>query len=254
MKELIDYFNEHYTKKAECILKDAEASFMEMDDMRDIIHGGTDVSPKERTLIPYWKIDMEYPEEIYIEITAYSDGDVLNISEMAYKEINKNGTVHYIDREGGIFACKDGFIFAAEIAADRVILSIYKNYISLPKIEYPKTKKDIYRAFSFISTVSYQLYDEYLADLVSSEFDKLPIPQSIDEVNMYIDCKPRNSSVHKVTNKDNYYTLEKAIKEGKTLVYPDGWNLSWKMNEGEKCIHIERYGIFTEDGFLPELG
>ena len=253
MKELIDYFNEHYTKKTECILKDVEASFMEMDDMRDIIYGNTGVSPKEIDLIPYWKIDVEYPEEIYIELTTHSGGNVLNESMMVYKEIDENGIVYYIYRGAQVLTCKDGFIFA-EIAADRVILSMYKNYISLPKIEYPKTKKDIYRAFSFISTVSYQLGDEYLRRLVSLGFDKLPEPQSIDEVNMYIDCNSYNPSVHKVTNKDNYYTLEKAIKEGKTLVDHDRWNLLWKMNEREKRIHIERYGIFTEDGFLPELG
>lgn len=253
MKELIDYFNEHYTKKTECILKDVEASFMEMDDIRDIIHGNTDVSLKERTSMPYWKIDMEYPEEIYIEMTTYLDGSILNMSGMFYKEIDKNGIVYYFYQGDRVFACKDGFIFA-EMPVDRVILSMYKNYISLPKIEYPKTKKDIYRAFSFISTVSYQLGDEYLRRLVSLGFDKLPEPQSIDEVNMYIDCDSYNLNVHIVTDKDNYYTLEKAIKEGKTLVNYDRWNLLWKMNEREKRIHIERYGIFTEDGFLPELG
>lgn len=251
MKELIDYFNENYTKKTECILKDVEASFMEMDDMRYIIYGDASISPKEIDLIPYWKIDVEYPEEIYIELTTHSGGNVLNKSMMVYKEIDENGIVRYLYRGAQELICKDGFIFVT-IAADRVILSMYKNYISLPKLEYPKTKKDIYRAFSFILTVSQQLDDEYLRRLVFFEFDKLPISQSIDELNIYVDCDPYNSNVHIVTDKDNYYTLEEAIKEGKTLVNHDRRNLSWRMNEGEKCIYIERFGVFTEDGIFQE--
>lgn len=252
MKELIDYFNEHYTKKKEYILKDAEASFMGIVDMNDIIYGDIGV-PLKRGFMPYWKINVEYPEEAYIELTAHFGENVSNKSMIVYKEIDENGIVYYTHQGAQVLTCKDGFIFG-KIAADRVILSMYKNYISLPKIEYPKTKKDIYRAVSFILTVSQQLDDEYLTDLVFSELDKLPISQSIDELNMYVDCNPYNSNVHIVTDKDNYYTLEKAIKEGKALVAHDRWNLLWKMNEREKRIHIERYGIFTEDSFLPELG
>lgn len=131
-----------------------------------------------------------------------------------------------------------------------------KNY--LLKLPYPSTKKDFYRAYSFLDTVIPQLGDEKLLELLQEV--KLPYPNNIDELSLYMDCSniikgkttsgniklnPKGTySVKKTT--DTFETLYNAIKEGKTLLYQNT-PCVWSLNKEEKIIDIKDVKSFGGD-------
>lgn len=136
-------------------------------------------------------------------------------------------------------------------------LSIIKNSISLPKLEYPKNKMDMYRAYNFIFTVANYVNDKDLLRYIRSFTP--PFPENIDEADLYFELdfssqimvSPKD--LYFLTEKDNYYTVLDAIKRGKSIYYEKRIYPYWTINKEEKSIWIKRLGTFTETKFEPEV-
>ena len=140
-------------------------------------------------------------------------------------------------------------------------LSIIKNSISLPKLEYPKNKMDMYRAYNFIFTIADYIDDENLWEYIGNF--TIPFPENIDEANLYFESSllfqdmffPKNS--YFLTEKDNYYTALDAIKRGKSIYYEKRIYPYWTINTEEKSIMFQNLndGInitLFENGLEPK--
>lgn len=136
-------------------------------------------------------------------------------------------------------------------------LTLYIDSLELPKLEYPKNKMDMYRAYNFISTIVNSIEDYSLRGYI--EDIELPYPNNIDEINLYFDeiwhCDDfnlRKNAYFINPNKDNYYTVLDAIKKGK-IVYKnlDVPLVNWEINKEEKWIKFNRnIAIVNETGWV----
>ena len=132
-------------------------------------------------------------------------------------------------------------------------LTLYTYSPELPKLEYPKNKMDMYRAYNFISTVADYTDDGDLGDYM--EDIELPYPNNIDEINLYFDeiwnCDDfnlRNNAYFINFDKDNYYTILDAIKKGETIYKDlDTPLVNWEINKEEKVIYLGKLTV-TETG------
>ena len=132
-------------------------------------------------------------------------------------------------------------------------LTLYTYSPKLPKLEYPKNKMDMYRAYNFISTVADYTDDGDLGDYM--EDIELPYPNNIDEINLYFDeiwnCDDfnlRNNAYFINFDKDNYYTILDAIKKGETIYKDlDTPLVNWEINKEEKVIYLGKLTV-TETG------
>lgn len=254
IKQLIDYYNENYTKKKEYICKDLKpARMLDEDEYYKILRDTGLMTPLEvryyplfkiskiknnrpRTITYIFKIDNEEYEGVMrrVQENAYSDG---------YTRISINGDEIFL-------ASNDVFI-----DTEACFLTLYIDSPELPKLEYPKNKMDMYRAYNFISTVADYIDDGDLGDYIESI--ELPYPNNIDEINLYFDeiwhCDGfdvRKNAYFVNPNKDNYYTILDAIKKGKTIYKDlDTPLVNWKMSKEEKVIDLGKL-MATETGLV----
>lgn len=259
IKKLIDYYNENYTKKKEYICKDLKPARMLNRDEYYEFQEKSGVYFDEISLYPLFKITKteNFPERInYIlkvgteEIKGYMWKDSPNY----YSDINNN-IYMTVNNELNEVVLSSYEHFSVENL--NYSLTLYINPFELPKLEYPKNKMDMYRAYNFISTVADYTDDGDLGDYM--EDIEPPYPNNIDEINLYFDeiwnCDDfnlRNNAYFINFDKDNYYTILDAIKKGETIYKDlDTPLVNWEINKEEKVIYLGKLTV-TETGLqLP---
>lgn len=258
IKKLIDYYNENYTKKKEYICKDLKpARMLDEDEYYKILRDTGLMTPLEvryyplfkiskiknnrpRTITYIFKIDNEEYEGVMrrVQENAYSDG---------YTKISINGDEIFL-------ASNDVFIDTGACS-----LTLYIDSPELPKLEYPKNKIDMYRAYNFIATVCYSINDENLYRLLDIAISNIPLPNNIDEIDLFLeDCRfcnildIRKNAYFVNPDKDNYYTILDVIKKGKTIYRSlDTPLVNWSINNEEKWIKFNRnIAIANETGWV----
>lgn len=254
IKKLIDYYNENYTKKKEYICKDLKpARMLDEDEYYKILRDTGLMTPLEvryyplfkiskiknnrpRTITYIFKIDNEEYEGVMrrVQENAYSDG---------YTKISINGDEIFL-------ASNDVFI-----DTEACSLTLYIDSPELPKLEYPKNKIDMYRAYNFIATVCYSINDENLYRLLDIAISNIPLPNNIDEIDLFLEdyrfCNIldiRKNAYFVNPDKDNYHTILDVIKKGKTIYKDlDTPLVNWKINKEEKVIYLGKL-MATEKG------
>lgn len=263
MKELIDYFNEKYTKKKEYICKDLNPIKLLNSDEYDNFRGEAGLIILQKLqyypLFKVPKIKNNRPASIgYILKTdneeykgsmkqVVRNGHKLNAYSNPYIEIAINGDEVALDKDN------------ISINANNCSLTLYIDSPELPKLEYPKNKMDMYRALNFIEAVCDSTYDEDLYGLFNEAMNDIPSPNNIDEIDLFlenslfcVDFDIRKNAYFINPDKDNYYTILDAIKKGKAI-YKDLVTplVNWKINKEEKVIYL-RGLMATETGLeLP---
>lgn len=258
MKELIDYFNEKYTKKKEYICKDLKPiKLLNDDEYMDFRDDAGLINPQEINYYPLFKVPKIKNNR------PMSIGYILKTNIVEYKEYK--GIIKQSVIDGHKENCYDDnyiiiVINGDEIALETYDISINENNCSLtlyidspelPKLEYPKNKMDMYRAISFIGAISIQVQDSYLTRLIMETFSLLVRNiENVDEMNFILDLGiiPSNIFSQKnsyfLTKKDNYYTVLDAIKKGK-FIYIDSDNILpyWMINKEEKKIILKSFEL-----------
>ena len=243
IKKLIDYFNEKYTGKREYICKDLKSSIIKKIELEKMLKPEIAI---EGESFFYWKINNINIENLEAVINTFYNGS-LAVSEkdiIIKGEMNEDKTETYFIFDTPFIKIKDILIMCApcEEMEEGVTLqlSIIKNSISLPKLEYPKNKIDMYRAYNFIFTVADYINDMDLLRYIRSFTP--PFPENIDEADLYFELgflpqvmlSPKDS--YFLTEKDNYYTALDAIKRGKSIYYEERIYPYWTINTEEKSI------------------
>lgn len=258
MKKLIDYYNENYTKKKEYICKDLKPTRMlSKDEYHNFVNDGNEATPLlEKPYYPLFKISkIKDNRPAFISYILKTD-----VAE--YKGIMKqsvrNGRKENYYRDNSVSITINGDEIALgtsniSINVNSCSLTLYIDSPELPKLEYPKNKTDMYRAYNFISTVADYTDDGDLGDYM--EDIELPYPNNIDEINLYFDeiwnCDDfnlRNNAYFINFDKDNYYTILDAIKKGETIYKDlDTPLVNWEINKEEKVIYLGKLTV-TETG------
>lgn len=244
IKKLIDYYNENYTKKKEYICKDLKPTRMlSKDEYYKILNDAGLLTPQEVRYYPLFKISKiknNRPRTISyifkIDNEEY-EGVTGRIQENVYEDDNTRITINGDE----VFLASNNVFIDTEARS----LTLYIDSLELPKLEYPKNKMDMYRAYNFISTIVNSIEDYSLRGYI--EDIKLPYPNNIDEINLYFDeiwhCDDfnlRENAYFVNPNKDNYYTVLDAIKKGKSI-YMGSKNILpyWTINKEEKSITLK---------------
>lgn len=261
MKELIDYFNEKYTRKKEYICKDLKPTRMlNEDEYRDFLNDAGLMTPLEIHYYPLFKVPKIKANSLI------SIGYILKTNDKEYKGITKqfreNG---YRDSFMSIGINKDEIVLGTydmSIDKNSCSLTLYTNSPELPKLEYPKNKMDMYRALNFIEAVCYSINDENLYELLDKVIKDIPLPNNIDELDLCLEnflfCNIfdiRNNAYFVNPDKDNYYTILDAIKKGKTIYRNlEEPLVNWSINNEEKWIKFNKnIAIANETGWI-DLG
>lgn len=259
MKELIDYFNEKYTKKKEYICKDLNPIKLLNSDEYDNFRGEAGLIILQKLqyypLFKVPKIKNNRPASIgYILKTdneeykgsmkqVVGNGHKLNAYSNPYIRIAINGDEVALDKNN------------ISINVNNCSLTLYIDSPELPKLEYPKNKMDMYRALNFIETVCYSINDENLYELLDKISYDIFLSNNIDELDLFlgsslfcVDFNIRKNAYFINPDKDNYYTILDAIKKGKTI-YKDLETplVNWKINKEEKVIYLGEL-MATEKG------
>lgn len=261
IKKLIDYYNENYTKKKEYICKDLKPARTLNEDEYYEFQEKSGVHFAEISHCPLFKLTKteNFPEGInYIlkvgteEIKGYMWKDSPNY----YSDIN-NDIYMTVNNKLNEVALSSYEHFSVENL--NYSLTLYINPFELPKLEYPKNKMDMYRAMSFIETVSVSLRDGDLDELLRNVLFPPLLPNNIDEINLALDIPTfddlldiRKNAYFINPNKDNYYTVLDAIKKGKTIYRNLETPLvNWSINNEEKWIKFNKnIAIANETGWI----
>lgn len=238
MKELIDYFNEKYTRKKEYICKDLKPTRMlNEDEYRDFLNDAGLMTPLEIHYYPLFKVSKIKANSLI------SIGYILKTNDKEYKGITKqfreNG---YRDSFMSIGINKDEIVLGTydmSIDKNSCSLTLYTNSPELPKLEYPKNKMDMYRAMSFICDVNNYIGDMKIKNLISNT--NFLLPKNIDEMDLYLNSE--KSSISKnIELKINaqYMNVEEFIGGNWDNVVPKPSDKGW-------CIDLP-LGIY----FLPD--
>lgn len=257
IKKLIDYYNENYTKKKECICKDLRPTRMlDVDEYFNFVNDGNEATPLlEKPYFPLFKTPKI--------INNISEGIfyILKINNKEYNGVMKNAQENkYIGDSAMIVIKGDELvlnILDVSLMTEACSLTLYTYSLELPKLEYPKNKMDMYRAYNFISTVANYIDDGDLGDYIESI--ELPYPNNIDEINLCFDeiwhCitfNIRKNAYFVNRDKDNYYTILDAIKKGK-IIYRNLETplVNWDINNEEKWIKFNKnIAIANETGWI----
>lgn len=260
IKKIIDYYNENYTKKKECICKDLRPTRMlNEDEYRDFVSDGNEAAPLlEKPYFPLFKTPKI--------INNISEGIfyILKINNKEYNGIMKNVQENKYIGDSAMIAIKGDELVLntldVSLMTEACSLTLYIDSLELPKLEYPKNKMDMYRAYNFISAITTSIEDYSLRRYI--EDIELPYPNNIDEINLYFneighcyEFNIRNNAYFVNPNKDNYYTILDAIKKGK-IIYRRLNNplVNWSINNEEKWIKFNRnIAIVNETGWV-DLG
>jgi hypothetical protein len=263
IKKLIDYYNEEYTKKREYICKDLNPSIIKKIELEKMLKSEMDI---EGESFFYWKTSNINIENLEAVINMFHNGDLVNSVKgvIIKEEIIEDKIETYSICDAPFIKIEDILIMIVpyeEIGEEGVTLqlSIIKNSISLPKLEYPKNKMDMYRGYNFIFTVANYINDIDLLRYIRSF--TLPFPENIDEADLYFESGflPKDMFSSKdsyfLTEKDNYYTALDAIKRGKSIYYEERIYPYWTINTEEKSITLQslKSGInitLSEDGLV----
>jgi hypothetical protein len=264
IKKLIDYYNENYTRKKECICKDLRPTRMlDVDEYFNFVNDGNEATPLvEKPYFPLFKTPkIKDNRPVFIGYILKTDGGEykgnmkqvvrnghkLNVYSNLYVGIAINGDEVALDAKG------------ISINVNNCSLTLYTDSLELPKLEYPKNKMDMYRALIFIETVCYSINDENLYELLDKISYNIFLPNNIDELDLFlgsslfcVDLNIRKNAYFINPDKDNYYTILDAIKKGKTI-YKDLETplVNWKINKEEKVIYLGEL-MATEKGLgLP---
>lgn len=264
IKKLIDYYNENYTRKKECICKDLRPTRMlDVDEYFNFVNDGNEATPLvEKPYFPLFKTPkIKDNRPVFIGYILKTDGGEykgnmkqvvrnghkLNVYSNLYVGIAINGDEVALDVKG------------ISINVNNCSLTLYTDSLELPKLEYPKNKMDMYRALIFIETVCYSINDENLYELLNKISYNIFLPNNIDELDLFlgsslfcVDFNIRKNAYFINPDKDNYYTILDAIKKGKTI-YKDLETplVNWKINKEEKVIYLGEL-MATEKGLgLP---
>lgn len=264
IKKLIDYYNENYTRKKECICKDLRPTRMlDVDEYFNFVNDGNEATPLvEKPYFPLFKTPkIKDNRPVFIGYILKTDGGEykgnmkqvvrnghkLNVYSNLYVGIAINGDEVALDVRG------------ISINVNNCSLTLYTDSLELPKLEYPKNKMDMYRALIFIETVCYSINDENLYELLDKISYNIFLPNNIDELDLFlgsslfcVDFNIRKNAYFINPDKDNYYTILDAIKKGKTI-YKDLETplVNWKINKEEKVIYLGEL-MATEKGLeLP---
>lgn len=260
IKKLIDYYNENYTRKKECICKDLRPTRMlDVDEYFNFVNDGNEETPLlEKPYFPLFKTPkIKDNRPVFIGYILKTDGGEykgnmkqvvrnghkLNVYSNLYVGIAINGDEVALDAKG------------ISINVNNCSLTLYTDSLELPKLEYPKNKMDMYRALIFIETVCYSINDENLYELLDKISYNIFLPNNIDELDLFlgsslfcVDFNIRKNAYFINPDKDNYYTILDAIKKGKTI-YKDLETplVNWKINKEEKLIYLGEL-MATEKG------
>lgn len=264
IKKLIDYYNENYTRKKECICKDLRPTRMlDVDEYFNFVNDGNEATPLvEKPYFPLFKTPkIKDNRPVFIGYILKTDGGEykgnmkqvvrnghkLNVYSNLYVGIAINGDEVALDTKG------------ISINVNNCSLTLYTDSLELPKLEYPKNKMDMYRALNFIETVCYSINDENLYELLDKISYDIFLSNNIDELDLFlgsslfcVDFNIRKNAYFINPDKDNYYTILDAIKKGKTI-YKDLETplVNWKINKEEKVIYLGEL-MATEKGLeLP---
>lgn len=248
MKELIDYFNEKYTRKKEYICKDLKPTRMlNEDEYRDFVSDGNEAAPLlEKPYFPLFKTPKI--------INNISEGIfyILKINNKEYNGIMKNVQENKYIGDSAMIAIKGDELVLntldVSLMTEACSLTLYTYSLELPKLEYPKNKMDMYRAYNFIEAVCYSINDENLYELLDKISYDISLPDNIDELDLFLEnslfCDEfdiRKNAYFVNPDKDNYYTILDAIKKGKTIYRGlDTPLVNWSINNEEKWIKFNR--------------
>lgn len=260
IKKLIDYYNENYTRKKECICKDLRPTrILDVDEYFNFVNDGNEATPLvEEPYFPLFKTPkIKDNRPVFIGYILKTDGGEykgnmkqvvrnghkLNVYSNLYVGIAINGDEVALDTKG------------ISINVNNCSLTLYTDSLELPKLEYPKNKMDMYRALNFIETVCYSINDENLYELLDKISYDIFLSNNIDELDLFlgsslfcVDFNIRKNAYFINPDKDNYYTILDAIKKGKTI-YKDLETplVNWKINKEEKVIYLGEL-MATEKG------
>lgn len=258
MKKLIDYYNENYTKKKEYICKDLKPVKWLTDDEYYDFQRKSGIHFEEISYHPLFKIIGigNFPKWINYVLkvgTKEIKGYMWNEEPNSYVDYN-NGIFMTVNSELNKIGLNSYEYFPTEDL--NCSLTLYINSFELPKLEYPKNKMDMYRAYNFINIIVDCIDDPFFFDFI--EDIELPYPNNIDEINLYFDDMWNCDSFNLKKNayfinpdKDNYYTVLDAIKKGKTIYKNlDTPLVNWSINKEEKMIKFNKnIAIVNETGW-----
>lgn len=257
IKKLIDYYNENYTRKKECICKDLRPTRMlDVDEYFNFVNDGNEATPLlEKPYFPLFKTPKI--------INNISEGIfyILKINNKEYNGVMKNAQENKYIGDSAVIAIKGDELVLntldVSLMTEACSLTLYTYSPELPKLEYPKNKMDMYRAYNFISTIVNSIEDYSLRGYI--EDIELPYPNNIDEIDLYLEnflfCNIfdiRNNAYFVNPDKDNYYTILDAIKKGKTIYrILEEPLVNWSINNEEKWIKFNKnIAIANETGWI----
>ena len=184
MKELIDCFNERYTRKKEYICKDLKpVKLLNDDEYSDFRNDAGLINPQEIHYYPLFKVPKIKDNR------PASFGYILKTDDKEYKGImRQRNNNEYGNNSVKIVINEDEVVLDAygiSINVNNCFLTLYIDSPELPKLEYPKNKMDMYRAYNFIYNVNNYISDMRIKNLISN-INPL-FPENIDEADLYLD-------------------------------------------------------------------
>lgn len=263
IKKLIDCYNENYTKKKEYICKDLKPiKLLNDDEYWDFMNDAGLINPSEIHYYPLFKTSkIKDNRPAFIGYILKTDNEEYKGS-MRQVVRNEHKVSAYNNDYVRIVINGDEVVLATNnisINVNNCSLTLYIYSPELPKLEYPKNKMDMYRAYNFIEAVCSSINDENLYELLDKIMYDIPLPDNIDELDLFLESSQfcdelgvRNNAYFINFDKDNYYTILDAIKKGKT-VYKDLDTplVNWKINKEEKVIDLGEIIATETDLQLP---
>lgn len=187
MNELIKYFNENYSKNNYIIKNKKLDRYYLWDDINDFKETGI---LKSEGLKEYGddnslkycmiKIEDELPDTMYLNLLA--DNDIYN--GILYKTKEKDNFIIY-ESSGGMGASFGYGYLIFDTPLINATVTITKKNLTFPKINYPKSTIQIYKAYQIIKSYGIK-NDEKLNELFNKI--KLPQPKTIEENELYANC------------------------------------------------------------------
>ncbi len=190
MKELIDYFNEKYTKKKEYICKDLKPiKLLNDDEYHNFLKDAGLINPQEIHYYPLFKAPkIKNNRPMFIGYILKTDGEIYEGNMRQFRGNGYWDSFISIGINGDEIALETPDI---SINENNCSLTLYVYFPELPKIEYPKNRMDMYRAISFIKAANYSINDSVITDMIDWGTELLPYPSNIDEMYMYLSCTDR---------------------------------------------------------------
>lgn len=227
MKELIDYFNEKYTKKKEYICKDLKPfKLLNDNEYNDFLNDAGLISPQEIHYHPLFKVPkIKNNRPMSIGYILKTDGEIYEGNTRRFKGNGYWDSFISIGINGGEIALGTPGI---SINENNCSLTLYVYFPELPKIEYPKNRMDMYRAMNFIRTTNYALRDNTLENYL--EKIELPFPKNIDEMDLYSEDMFYIIKDMEIEIDAQYMNVEEFIGENWDSNVPKPSDKGWCVN------------------------